>query len=164
MTKLLNKVFSHLVMSYSLWPHGLQHARLPCPSSTPGSCSNSYWVSDAIQPSHHLSSPSIFSLPELGSFPVSQFFTSGGQSIRVLASTSVLPMNTQDWSPCSPGDSSRVFSNTTVQKHQWSNLAYLSSYSTICSWSLSFSTIWNLPLSHLLPMLFSLHFYLFVHS
>ena len=84
------------------------------------------------------------SFPESGSFPVSQFFTSGGQSIE--ASASVLPLNILDWFPLgltglitllSKG-LSRVFSSTTVQKHQWSNLACLSSYSTICSWSCLF--------------------------
>ena len=84
------------------------------------------------------------SFPESGSFPVSQLFTSGGQSIE--ASASVLPLNILDWFPLgltglitllSKG-LSRVFSSTTVQKHQWSNLACLSSYSTICSWSCLF--------------------------
>ena len=122
--------FSCLVMSNSFWPHRLQHTRLPCPSSTPGACSNAY-------PSSWWCHPTILytvipfswlqSFPPTGSFPMSQFFTSGGQSIRVSASASVLPMNTQDWSPLgwtgwiflqSMG-LSRVFSNTTVQKHQY---------------------------------------------
>ena len=89
-----------------------------------------HWVGDAIQPSHPLSSPSppaLKSFPASGSFPTSQLFASGGQSIEVSASTSVLPMNTQDWSSLgwtgwislqSKG-LSRVFSNTTVQKHQF---------------------------------------------
>ena len=87
-------------------------------------------VSDAIQPSHPLSSPSppFFNLPASGSFPMSQLFASGGQNIRVSASASVLPMNIQDWFPlgwtgCISLQSkglSRVFSNTTVQKHQFS--------------------------------------------
>ena len=122
--------FSCSVVSNSLGPHGLQHARLPCPSPTPGACSNHIcWVSDSIQPSHPLSSPSppALNLPASGSFPVSQLFASGGQSIGVSASTSVLPMNTQDWSPLGwTGWISlqskgllRVFSNTTVQKHQF---------------------------------------------
>ena len=87
----------------TLWPHGLQHARLPCPSPTLGACSNSCpWKS--VMPSNHLILcrpllllPSVF--PSIGSFPMSQFFTSGGQSTGVSASTSVLPMNTQDWFP-----------------------------------------------------------------
>ena len=89
-----------------------------------------HWLSDAIQPSHPLSSPSTlaFNLSQhLGLFPVSPFYTIGGQSIGVSASTSVLPMNTQDWSPlgwtgtiCLQSKGlSRVFSNTTVQKHQF---------------------------------------------
>ena len=101
------------------------HHQLPEPTQT-----HAHRVSDAIQPSHPLSSPSPpapQSLPTSGSFPMSQLFTWGGQSIGVSASTSVLPMNTQDWSPLgwtgwislqSKG-LSRVFSNTTVQKHQF---------------------------------------------
>ena len=89
-----------LVMSDCLQPHELQHARLPCPSSTPRAYSNScHRVGNAIQPSHPLSSPSLPALqsfPASGSFPMSQFFTSGGQSIGVSASASVLPMNIQD--------------------------------------------------------------------
>ena len=91
---------------------------------------HAHWVGDAIQPSHPLSSLSsscLQSFPASESFPMTQFFTSGGQSIGVSASASVLPMNTQDWSPLgwtgwislqSTG-LSRVFSNTTVQKHQF---------------------------------------------
>ena len=89
-----------------------------------------HWVGDAIQPSHPLLSPSppaVNSCPASGSFQMSQLFTSGGQSIRVSASTSVLPMNTQDWFPLGwtgwisllPKGLSRVFSDTTVQKHQF---------------------------------------------
>ena len=113
----------------SLQPHGLQHARLPCPSLSPGVCSNSYllsqWcypvISSSVTP---LSCPQSFSAS--GSFPVSQLFTSGGQNIGASASSSVLPTNIQDWFPLgligwislqSKG-LSRVFSNTTVQKHQ----------------------------------------------
>ena len=123
--------FSHLVMSDSLWPHVLQHTRLPCPSPTPGAYSNT-------GPSHQWSHPTVSSsvvpfsshlqcFPASGSFPMSQFFVSGGQSIGVSALTSVLPMNNQDWFPLgltgwislqSKGQS-RVFSNTTVQKHQF---------------------------------------------
>ena len=122
--------FSFSVMSNSLQHHGLQHTRPPCPSPTPGVYSNSYhWVGDAIQPSHPLlspsPSPSIF--PSIRSFPMSQFFASGGQSIGVSASQSVLPMNIQDWFPLGLTDwislqskgLSRVFSNTTVQNHQF---------------------------------------------
>ena len=124
-----------------LWFHGLQQARLPCPSLTLGassnSCPSSQWCHPAISSSViPFSSYLLHSLS--GSFPVSQFFTSGGLSIGVSASASVLPMNIQDWLPLgwtgwislmSKG-LSRVFSNTTVQKHQflgtppclWSNI------------------------------------------
>ena len=141
--------FSRSVMSYSLRPHGLQHARPPCPSPTPGVYSNScplsqWWhstISSSVIPfsSHHQS------FPASGSFPVSQFFTSDGQSIGVSASTSVLPMNIQDWSPLewtgwislqSKG-LSRVFSNTTVQRHQFFGTQPSSqSNSHIHTWSL----------------------------
>ena len=123
--------FSHSVMSDSLWPHRLQHARPPCPSPTPGvysnSCPLSWWCHPAISSSVIHFSSCLQSFPASGSFPRSQLFTSGDQSIGVSASTSVLPMNTQDWAPLgwtgwislqSKG-LSRVFSNTTVQKHQF---------------------------------------------
>ena len=121
--------FSHSAMSDSLRPHELQHTRTPCPSPTPGvhpnPCPSSQWCHSAISSSVVPFSSCPHSLPALGSFPMSQFFTWGGQSIGVSASASVLPMNTQDWSPSgwtgwisfqSKG-LSRVFSNTTVQKH-----------------------------------------------
>ena len=132
--------FSHSVMSDSLRPHGLQHARPPCPSPTPGVYPNSCWLSPWCHPTIASSVIPFSSHPQSfrvsWSFPMSQFFASGGQSIRVSASTSVLPMNTQDWSPLgwtswislqSKG-LSRVFSNTTVQKHQFFS-AQLSLYS-----------------------------------
>ena len=120
--------FTSSVVSDSLRPHGLQHARPPCPSSTPRVYSNSCPLSPW---SHPTISSSVFSsclqpFPASGSFPMSQFFASGGQSIGISASASVLPMNIQDWFPLgwtgwislqSKGFS-RVFSNTTVQKHQ----------------------------------------------
>ena len=92
--------FSHSVSSDSLRPHGLQHTRLPCPSPTPGA----YLRPSSLMPSSHLISVVPFSFclqsfPASGSFPVSQFFTPGGQSIGVSASASVLPVNIQDWSP-----------------------------------------------------------------
>ena len=91
--------FSCSVVSNSLQPHGLQHARLPCPSPTPGvypnSCPLSWWCHPTISSS--VAWPQSF--PALGSFQMSQLFASGGQSIGASASTSVLPMNTQDWSP-----------------------------------------------------------------
>ena len=95
--------FSHSVVSDSLPPHGLQHDRLPCPSPTPGAYSNSCpscpWCHPTISSSVVRSSSCLQSFPALGSFPMSQFFTSGGQSIGVSASASVLPMNIQDWFP-----------------------------------------------------------------
>ena len=93
--------FSLSVMSDSLWSHGLQHARLPCPSPTPRACSNScplsLWCHPTISPSVIPFSSCLQSFPASGSFPMSQFFTLGGHSIGVSASTSVLPMNIQDW-------------------------------------------------------------------
>ena len=109
--------FSSSVVSNSLWPHGLQHVRLPCPSPTLGAYSNSCplsrWCHPTISSSVVPFSSCPHSFPASGSFQMSQLFTSGGQSIGVSASTSGLPMNTQDWSPlgwligslCSPRDS-----------------------------------------------------------
>ena len=116
--------FSRPVVSDSLWPHGLQHARPPCPPPTPGvysnSCPSSRWCHPAISSSviPFFSCPQ--SYPASGSFQMSQLFTRGGQSVRVSASTSVHPMNTQDWSPLGwtgwislqSRGLSRVFSNT----------------------------------------------------
>ena len=118
-------VFSHSVMSDSLSPHGLQHARLPCPSPSPGTCS--YSRSPTISSSVVPFSSCLQSFPASGAFQMSQFFTSGGQSTGVSASASVLPMNIQNWFPLvwtswislqSKG-LSRVFSNSTVQKHKF---------------------------------------------
>ena len=93
--------FSRSVMSSFVWPHGLQHARLPCPSPPPGACSNScplsQWCHPTISSSVIPFSSSPQSFPASGAFPMSQLFTSGGQSIG--ASASVLPMNIQDWFP-----------------------------------------------------------------
>ena len=123
--------YSHSVVSNSLRPCGLQHTRLPCPSPTPGAFSNScplsWWCHLTILSSVVHFSSCLQSFPTSRSFPVSQFFASGGQSIGVSASSSVLPVNTQDWSPWGWTDwifleskgLSRVFSNTTVQKHQF---------------------------------------------
>ena len=95
--------FSRSVVFDSLRPHGLQHARLPCPSPTPrvnpNSCPLSQWCYPTISSSVVPFSSCPQSFPPSGSFPMSQFFTSGGQSIGVSASTSVLPMKTQNWSP-----------------------------------------------------------------
>ena len=141
--------FSRLVMSNSLRPHESQHARPPCPSPTPrvypNSCSSSRWCHPAISSSVIPFSSCPQSFPASGSFPMSQLFTSGGQSIGVSASASLLPMNTQDWCPLgrtgwislqSKG-LSRVFSNTTVQKHQFfSAQLSLQSNSHIHTWPL----------------------------
>ena len=122
--------FSRSVVSDSLWPHGLQHTRPPCPSPTPkvysNSCLLSRWCCTTISSSVVPFSSCLQFFPASGSFPKSQFFASGGQSIGVSAS-SVLPMNFQNWFPLgwtgwislqSKG-LSRVFSITTVQKHQF---------------------------------------------
>ena len=115
-------------MSSSLQPHGLQHASLPCPSPTPRACSNSCSLSWWCHPSTVIPFSCPQSFPASGSFPVTQFFTSGGQRIAVSASASILPMNIHDWFPLgltglisllSKG-LSRVFSSTTIWKHQFS--------------------------------------------
>ena len=129
--------FSRTVMSDSLWPHGLQHARLPCLSLTLGAysntCPSSQWCHPTILSSVFPFSSCLKSFSASGSFQMSQLFASGGQSFGVSASTSVLPMNTQDWSPLgwtgwislqSKG-LSRVFSNTTVQSINSSLLRFL---------------------------------------
>ena len=123
--------FSRSVMFNPLQPHGLQDARPLCSSPTPGvypsSCPLSQWCHPTISSSvvHFSSSPQSF--PASGSFPMSHLFASGAQSIRISASTLVLPMSIQDWSPLGwtgcisllPKGLSRVFSNSTVQKHQF---------------------------------------------
>ena len=123
--------FSCSLMSDSLRPHGLQHARPPCPSPTPwvysNSCPLSWWCHPTISSSVIPFSSHLQSFPASGSFQMSQFFASGSQNIGVSASASVLPLNIQNWFPLgwtgwipllSKG-LSRVFSNTTVQKHQF---------------------------------------------
>ena len=122
---------SHSVMFDSLWPHGLQHARLPYPLPTHRACSNScpssQWCHPTISSSVVPFSSRFQSFPASGSFPMSQLFEWGGKSTGVSASASVLPVNIQDWFPLVwtgwlPFQSkgfSRVFSNTTVQKHQF---------------------------------------------
>ena len=132
--------FSRSVVSDSLWPHESQHARPPCLSPTPGVHSNSrpssQWCHPAISSSVVLFSSCPQPLPASESFPMSQLFTWGGQSTGVSSSTSFLPKKSQGWSPSewtgwislqSKG-LSRVFSNTTVQKHQFFS-AQLSSQS-----------------------------------
>ena len=125
--------FSHSVVSDSLRPHGLQHARPPCLSVTPRVCSNlcplSWWCHPTILSSVVPFFSHLQSFPGSGSFQMSQFFTSGGQSIGVSASAWVLPVTIQDWFPLgwtgwislqSKGPL-RVFSNITVQKEQFFN-------------------------------------------
>ena len=122
---------SRSVLFNSLWPHESQHTRPPCPSPTPGVhphlCPLSRWCHPTISSSVIPFSSCLQSFPDSGSFHMSQLFASGGQSIGVSASTLVLPMNTQDWSPLGwtglmslqPKGPSRIFSNTTVQKDQF---------------------------------------------
>ena len=123
--------FSCSVVSDSLQPHGLQHTRLPCPSPTPGvypnSCPLIQWCHPTISSSVIPFSSHLQSFPASRSFQMSQLFASGGQRIEVSASASVLPMNIQDsfplgragWTSLQSKGLSRVFSNTTVQKHQF---------------------------------------------
>ena len=128
--EMLSVQFSRSVVSNSLRPHGLQHAKPPCPSPTPGvysnSCPLSRWCYTTISSSVIPFSSCLQSFPASGSFPMSQFFVSGGQIIGISASVSVLPINIQDWFPLGwtgwisllSKALSTVFSNTTVQKHQ----------------------------------------------
>ena len=123
--------FSHSVMTDSLWSHGLRHVRPPCPLPTPRVYPNlsplSRWCHPTISSSVIPFSSCLQSFSASGSFQMSQLYASGGQSIGVSASTSVLPVNTQDWSrlgwtgwiSLQSRGLSRVFSNTTVQKHQF---------------------------------------------
>ena len=136
------------VVSNSLRPHELQHARPPCPSPTPrvysDSCPSSRWCHPIISSSVIPFSSCLQSFPASGPFQLSQFFTSGGQIIGVSASASVLPMNIQDWFPLgwtgwislqSKG-LSKAFSNTTVQKHQFFSTQLSLSNSYIHTWLL----------------------------
>ena len=142
-------LFSPSVMSDSLQPHGLPQARPPCPSPTPGAYSNSCPLSRWCHPTISSSvipfsfRPQLF--PSSGSLQMSQFFSSGGQSIGVSALASVLPMSIQDWFPLGWTDwislqskgLSRVFFNTTIQKHQFSSTQLSSqSNSHIHTWPL----------------------------
>ena len=123
--------FNHLVVSDSLWPHRLQHTRIPCPSPIPraysNSCPSSQWCHPPISSSIIPFSSHLQSFSASGSFPMHQFFASGGQSIGISTSAAVLPMNIQDSSPLEwtrwislqSNGLSRVFSNTIVQKHQF---------------------------------------------
>ena len=123
--------FSHSVVSNSLWSHGLQHNGLPCPSPTPrtysNSCPLSQWGHPTISSSVIPFSSRLQSFPVSRSFPMNWFLASGGQSIGASASASDLPMKIQDWFPfgwtglssLQSKGLSRVFTNTTVQKHQF---------------------------------------------
>ena len=151
--------FSRSVVSNSLRCHGLQHPRLPGPSPTTGACSNScplsWWFHPTISSSVRPFYSRIQSFPASGSFPMSQLFTSGGQSIGAWASASVLSMNIQDWFPLgwagwislqSKG-LSRVFSNTTVQKHQFFGTQLSSqSNSHIHTWLVEKPQLWQTDL------------------
>ena len=129
--------FSCSVMSDSLWPHEPQYARPPCPSPAPGvhpnPCPLSRWCHPTISSSVFPFSSCPQSFPASGTFPISQLFASGGQIFAVSASKWVLPMNTQDWSPLGRTGwislqfkgLSRIFSNTTVQKHLFFCVSFL---------------------------------------
>ena len=138
--------FSCSVVSDSLWPHGLQHTRPPCPSPAPGACSNScpssLWCHPTISSSVVPFSSHLQSFPASGSFPVSYFLSSDGQSIGVSASASVLPVNSQDWSPLgwtgwislqSKG-LSRVFPTAQLNSINSSALSFLHSPTHIHTW------------------------------
>ena len=146
--------FSHSVVSDYLRPHGLQRARLLCPSPTCGAYSNSSplsrWCHPTISSSVLPFSFSLQSFPESGSFPMSPFFELGGQSIGASASASVLPMNIQDWFPLGwtgwislqSKELSRVFSSTTVQKYQFFMLTFLFRPSHLHTWLLEKPYLW----------------------
>ena len=120
-------LFSFSVVSNSLQPHGLQHTRLPCPSPSPRACSNScllsWWYHPTISSSIVPCSSCPQSFPASGSFLMSRLFAWGGQNTGASASVSVLPVNIQDWFPLGLSGLiqglSRVFSNTTLPKHQF---------------------------------------------
>ena len=137
--------FGRSVVSDSLWPHGLPPCLSPISRVYPNSCPLSQWCHPTISSSVIPFSSHLQSFPASGSFPMSPFFASGGQSIGVSASASLLPMNIQDWFPSgwtgwislqSKG-LSRVFSNTTVPKHQFFSIQ-------LSLWSNSHIHIWQL--------------------
>ena len=148
-------LFSCSVVSDSLWPHGRQQGRLPCPSLYPGPCSNSsplcWWCHTTISTSIVPFSSCLQIFPASESFPGSQLFSSDGRSIGISTSASVLPVNVQDWSllgwtgwiSLQSKGLSRVFSNTTVQKHQFfTTQLNLQSNSHICTWLLKKTWFW----------------------
>ena len=139
----------------TLWPHRLQHSRLPCLSPSSGACSNSHplsqWCHTTISSSVIPFSSCLQFFPASGAFLMSQLFASVGQSIGVSASASVLPKNIQDWFPLGRTGlislQSKglwiVFSNTTIQKHKFfSAQPFLWSISHICTWLLEKSSLW----------------------
>ena len=147
--------FSRSIVSDSWWPHGLQHTRPPCPSPSPGACSNSCPFGQRCHPTISSSvipfSSCPQSFPASGSFPISWLFTSGGQSIRASVSASALPMNIQGWFPLGltglisllSKEFSRVFSRTTIWKHQlFSAQSSLWSNSHIFTWLLEKPQLW----------------------
>ena len=144
--------FSHSVMSDSLRPHGLQHARHPCPLPTlgvfPNSCPLSRWCHPTISSSVVPFFSRLWSFPASGSFQMSQLFASGGQNVGVSVSASVLPMNIQDWLDLlSSKRLSRVFSNTTVPKHQFFGTKLsLQSNSRIYTWLLDIGRCYYYPI------------------
>ena len=149
MAELEGLLFDCSVVSDSLWHHGLEHSRLPCPSLSPEVFSNSCPLSPLCHPTISTYvipfSSCLQSFPASGSFPVGSLFTSGGQSVGISASVSVLPVDTQDWFPLgwtslislqSKG-LSRVFSSTTIWKHQFFGAQpSLWPSSHICTWLL----------------------------
>ena len=149
--KISSVQFSRSVLSNSLWPHGLQHTRLPCPSPTTrvysNSCPLSQWCHPPISSSVIPFSSCLQSFPASGSFQISQFFTSGGQTTGVSASASVLPMNIQDsfplgWTGTVQGTLKSLL-NTTVQKHQFFGTQLsLQSNSHIHTWLLEKPQLW----------------------
>ena len=153
-------MFSHWVLSKSLWLHGLQHVRLPCPSPTPRAYSKSYpsnwWYHPMISSFVIPFSSCLHFFPASGSFPKSQFFASGGPSTGVSASASVLPRNIRGWFPLGltglnlPSKGlSRAFSSTTAQKHQFfGSQPSLWSNCHIPTWLLEKPSLWlYIPLS-----------------
>ena len=156
-------------MSDSLRPHGLQHAKLPCPLPTPRACSNSCPLSQWCHPTISFSAVPFSSclqfFPTPGSFPMSQFFGSGGQSIGVSASASVLLMNIQDWSPLElTGMSfllskrlSRILFSTRVPKHQFfGTQPSLWSNSHIRTWLLEKPQLWLVEPLLVMSLLFNM--------
>ena len=161
----LHVVFSRWVVSNSLRPRGLQHTRLLCPSPSPGACSNSCllsrWCHPTISSSIVPFSSCLRSFPASGSFLMSWPFASGDQSIGASVSASILPMNIQDWFPLGLTDLislqskglSRIFSNTTIQMHQFfdSVFFFFFSYLCVCAKSLQLCpTLWTI--AHQAPL------------